>query len=152
MDLFSCYDTELSHTIQSKLGDHLDLVKRDSVSNVAMPQQKVSMAYDLLEQEPTIILKLGKSVTLKVLLCVIADLNLFLKPILEQLNFLVYFHLHDCAMFRKHLMSQMAEISTSSEHTPKATTITLALPGVGIQQSPCEANDRLLQVREVNVI
>lgn len=152
MDLLNCYDTELSHTIQSKLGNHLDLVKRGAVSNVDMPQQKVTIAYDLLEQEPTIILKLGKSVTLKILLNIIADLNLFLKPISEQLNFLVYFHLHDCAMFKRRLMSRMAEMSTYSEHTPKATTITLALPGVSIQQSSCEANDRLLQVREVYVI
>ena len=143
MDILSCYDVELSHIIQSKLDDHQVVIRRDSMINVAVPLQELSIPCNLLEQEPTIILGLGKSVTLKILLCLIDDLTLFLEQILEQLDFLVYFHLHNCAMFRRHLMSQMAEVSTYSERTPKRT---LALPVVSTQQSSCDANSKLLQV------
>ena len=147
MDLISCYDTELSRTIQFKLGDQLFLRRRDSVDGVHVPQQEIMIPYDLLEQEkPTIILMLGKSVTLKFLLCLRDDFNLFLKPILEQLDFLVYFHLHSCALFKRHLISQMAELSTYSEHTLKTTTITAALPVVSTKQSSCDATDKLIQV------
>lgn len=145
MDLLNCYDTELSHSIQSKLGDHLFLKRRDSISDVDFPQQEIQLPYNILEQETKIIFKMGKPVTLKLLLSIIGDLNAFLEPILEQLDFLVYFHLHNCAMFTRHLMSQMTVISTYSEYTPKATTVTLALPVVSTQQSSCDSNDKLLQ-------
>jgi len=107
------YGVKLTDSLQTKLDNHVVFTGRDYVYNTDDLQQEVDLPIDQLEHEPDITLRLNKLMTLKILLNIVYDLNLFLDPILEQLEFLVYFHLQRCAMFSKHLKSRIAKISTN---------------------------------------
>ena len=79
------------------------------------------------------------------------DLQLFLEPIFSQLEFLVYFHLHNCEMFSKHLKSQIAKLSTNSEPVEVSNVMTTMLSVVGTQQST-DSNEKLQQVGNVLIL
>ena len=146
MELLNSYGIKLSNTLQSKLNNHLVISRKDSVTNTNDLQQKISEPNSQLEQESKIHVRLYKSVTLEILVNLVDDLQSFLKPILEQIEFLVYFHLHDCTMFSRHLRSQIVEISAHSEQTGEVPAITLGLPAVSTKQTSSDADERLLQV------
>ena len=104
-----------------------------------------------LKQGPKIVLRLYKSMTMEVLEDIVKNLQSFLKPINEQLNFLVYFHLHKCKMFSRFLKNQIAELSAYSEQSGEVSTALLSLPTVSTRQSCSDTNKKLLQVTLVNV-
>ena len=84
--------------------------------------------------------------TLTMLKEIFNDLQLFLEPIASQLEFLVYFHMHNCEMFSKHLKSQMAVISSNLEQPVEESAAMLTLPTIDVQQSPTNSDEKLLQV------
>ena len=106
-------------------------------------QQRLNLSQ--LDLEPDMILLLKKSMTWKMLQEIFEDLQLFLQPIFSQLEFLVYFHLHNCEMFSKHLKSQIAKLSTNPEPDEVFNVISAILPAVGTQQST-DSDEKLQQV------
>ena len=146
MDILNSYGIKLSHTLQTKLDTHL--VLPGSVSGVTPDdvQQRLNQPNGQLELEPEMILILKKSMTWKILQEIFNDLQLFLEPIISQLEFLVYFHLHHSEMFGKHLKSQIAKLSASSEQPVETSAIMLTIPSVGTQHSSSDPDEKLLQV------
>ena len=109
----------MSNDLQTKLDDYLVLSKEgNSLINTDDLQQKLSQPSCYLEQKPKIVLKLQKSVTLKILIDIRKDLLSFLKPILELLDFFAYFHLHKCKIFIRYLNRQIDESEQSVEMLP----------------------------------
>ena len=96
------------------------------------------------------ILLLKQSMTWKMLNELLSDLQSFLKPIASQLEFLVYFHMHNCEMFSKHLKSQIAKIlAASSERPVNESSIVLMIPMADTQQSSTDPDEKLKQVMYV---
>ena len=140
--MFNFYGVKLSHTLQTKLDTHLVLPGRSSGINEDDVQQRLNQQNSQIE--PEMILLLKRSMTLKILKELVYDLQSFLEPIASQLEFLVYFHMHNCEIFREHLKSQMAAISSNLEQPVQESAAVLALPTV--QQSSANDDEKLLQV------
>jgi len=143
VDILNFYGIKLSYTLQTKLDNHLVLPGAGSLAIADDLQQRLNSQ---LELEPEMILMLKKSMTWKIIQEIFTDLKSFLKPIMAQLDFLVYFHLHNCEMFSKHLKSQIAKIAAPLEQPVEVSSIMLIIPTVSIQQSPTDCDEKLLQV------
>ena len=59
-------------------------------------------------------LSITKSVSLFNLKRILKDLTAFLKPIANQMDMLVFFHLHKSEIFEKHLLNELESIMTES--------------------------------------
>ena len=138
LEVLNFFDVKLSTTLQDKINEHLCPSMRDTDNLQQKPSQK--------EQKSEMILELQKPTTLKILIDIGEDLQSFLKPILEQLEFLVYFHLHKCKIFIRHLNDQIAKISAYSEQPSKVHATVVGLPMVSTLESS-DADEKLLQVR-----
>jgi len=149
VDILNSYGIRLSHTLQEKLETHLVLPGRSSGVTEDDVQQRLSPTNGQPELEPEPILMLRKSVTWKLMQEIFNDLQSFLMPIVSQLDFLVYFHLHHSEMFSKHLMSQFAKLSASSEQPIDVSMIPVTLPSVGTRQSSSDPDEKLQQVCNV---
>ena len=150
VDILNFYDIKLSHTLQTKLDTHLVLPGRSSGVTEDDVQQRLDQSNGQLELEPEMILLLKKSMTWKMLNELLSDLQSFLKPIASQLEFLVYFHMHNCEMFSKHLKSQIAKIlAASSERPVNESSIVLMIPMADTQQSSTDPDEKLKQVMYV---
>ena len=150
MEILNFYGIKLSHTLQTKLDTHLVLPGRSSGVTEDDVQQRLNQSNGQLELEPEMILLLKKSMTWKMLNELFSDLRLFLKPIESQLEFLVYFHMHNCEMFSKHLKSQIAKIlAASSERPVNQSSIMLTIPMADTQPSSTEPDEKLKQVMYV---
>lgn len=147
VELLSCYDVKLSSTLQAKLDSHLCISVRDTDNLQQEPCQPNGQA----EQKSKMNLDLKKPTTLKILIDIGEDIQSFLKPILEQLEFLVYFHLHKCKIFIRHLNSQIAEASAYSEQPSAVPATGVGLPAVSTIESS-DTNEDLLQVIAINCI
>ena len=108
-------------------------------------QQRLNQSCSQIELEPEMILLLKKSVSWKMLKEIFNDLQSFLLPIASRLEFLVYFHMHNCEMFSIHLKSQMAAISSNVGQLVQESAATLMLSTIAVQQSSSH-RDKLLQV------
>ena len=146
MEIFSSYGIRFSHTLQTKLDTHLVLPKGGPVVVTDDMQQILNQPNGQLELEPEMILRLKKSVTWKILQEIFTDLQLFLEPVMSHLEFLVYFHLHKCDIFNKHLKSQMDKLTANSEEPIELSAIKLAIPSVCTTQSSTNRDEKLLQV------
>ena len=151
VELLLDYGIQLSHSLRTKIVNHLVLSGRESISNTDNLQEELSQPNSQRKQGPKVILRLCKSMTLEVLENIVENLQSFLKPISEQLNFLVYFHLRKCKMFSRFLKNQIAELSAYSEQSGKVYTALLSLPTVSTQQPCSDTNKKLLQVTLVNL-
>ena len=146
MDILNSYGIKLSHTLQTKLDTHLVLPGSDSGVTPDDVQQRINQPNGQLELEPEMILMLKKSMSWQILQELFNDLQSFLEPIISQLEFLVYFHLHHSEMFSKHLKSQIAKLtSVSLEQPVDPSVITFTIPSVGTQSSS-DPDEKLLQV------
>ena len=151
MDILNSYGIRLSHTLQEKLETHLVLPGRSSGVTTDDVQQRLNQTNGQLELEPEMILMLKKSMTIKLIQEISDDLQLFLMPIVDHLNFLVYFHLHHSEMFNKHLMSQITKLSASSEQPIDPSMIAMTMPSVGTRQSSSDPDEKLQQVCNVRM-
>ena len=150
MEILNFYGIKLSHTLQTKLDTYLVLPGRSSGVTEDDVQQRLDQPNGQLELEPEMILLLKKSMTWKMLNELFSDLQSFLKPIESQLEFLVYFHMHNCEMFSKHLKSQIAKIlAASSERPVNESSIALMIPMADTQQSFTDPDEKLKQVMYV---
>ena len=148
MDVFNCYGVKLSHTLQTKLDTHLVLPGRSSKVTEDDVQQGLNQQTDQAKLKSDAVL-LKKSATLRVLEEIGNDLQSFLEPIASQLDFLVYFHMHNCEMFNKHLKSQMAAISNNLDQPVEESGAMLTLHTTDVQQSSANSDEKLLQVADV---
>ena len=149
VDMLNFYGIKLSHTLQSKLDTHLVLPGRSSGITEDDVQQRLNQSSSQIELEPEMILLLKKSMTWKILKEIFDDLQSFLEPIASQLEFLVYFHLHNCEMFSKHLKSQMAAIASNLDQPVQESAAMSTLPTIDVQQSSTNSEEKLLQVVDV---
>ena len=142
--MLSCYGIKFSHTLQAKLDTHLVLpdggpvIITDDMQQILHHQQ-----IGQTELEPEMILRLKKSVTLKILQEIFNDLQIFLEPLMSHLEFLAYFHLHNCEMFSKHLKLQMAKLAANSVESVEESAVKLTLSSVGTTELSTE---KLFQV------
>ena len=148
--ILNSYGIKLSYTLQTKLDTHLVLPGRSSGVTEDDVQQRLNQPNDQLELEPEMILLLKKSMTWKMLQELFNDLQSFLSPIASQLEFLVYFHMHNCEMFSKHLKSQIAKISAANSDRPvDESSIMLMIPMADTQQLSTDPDEKLKQVMYV---
>ena len=141
VDILNFYGIKLSCTLQTKLDSYLVLPRRSLEVTKDDVQQRPNQPND----QPEMILLLKKSATWKMLKELFNDLQSFLLPIASQLEFLVYFHMHNCEMFSIHLKSQMATISSNVGQLVQESAATLTLSTIAVQQSSSHS-DKLLQV------
>ena len=149
VEMFNFYGVNMSNILQTKLDTHLVLPGRSSGITEDDVQQRLNQSNSQIELEPEMILLLKKSMTLRMLKEIFNDLQSFLEPIASQLDFLVYFHLHNCEMFSKHLKSQMAVISSNLEQPVQESAVVLTLPTIDVQQSSTNDDEKLLQVADI---
>jgi len=90
------------------LDTHLIVPGEDTVAPDNLQQTLHEIHHQVEFQQ---ILHMKKSMTCDVLVNLYAELRLSIKPILNYLDFLVYFHLHNCELFNKYLNQQKATVS-----------------------------------------
>ena len=147
VEILNFYGIKLSHTLQTKLDTHLVLPGRSSGVTEDDMQQRLNQSNGQIELEPEMILLLRKSMTWRILQELFNDFQLFLVPIASQLEFLVYFHMHNCEMFSKHLKSQIAKISAANAERPvDESSIIVRMPTISTQQSSTDPDEKLQQV------
>ena len=147
VEILNFYGIKLSHTLQTKLDTHLVLPGRSSGVTEDDMQQRLNQSNGQIELEPEMILLLRKSMTRRILQELFNDLQSFLLPIASQLEFLVYFHMHNCEMFSKHLKSQIAKISAANAERPvDESSIIVRMPTISTQQSSTDPDEKLQQV------
>ena len=150
VEILNFYGIKLSHTLQTELDTHLVLPGRSLGVTEDDIQQRLNQSNGQLELEPEMILLLKKSMTWKMLQELFNDLQSFLLPIASQLEFLVYFHMHNCEMFSKHLKSQIAKISAANSDQPvDVSSIILTMPTIYTQPSSTDPDEKLKQVTYV---
>lgn len=144
--MLSCYGVELNDALQTKIDNHLVLSERDVVHSKGDLQRMISQPNDYFGKEPKIILRLSKSMTFKILVDIVNEIQSFLKPISNQLDFLVYFYLCKCEMFSRHLQNHIAKISDCSEKSVEWPTfkVTMVLPSVSTPRQPSSDTDKKL--------
>lgn len=143
MEILNYYGVKLSHALQTMLDTHLNLPESSTIDDM---QWILNQPSGQLELKPEIVLMLKKSLTLKILQQIYDDLQLVLEPIMTQLEFLVYFHLNNCEMFKEYLKSQIAKISTNSEQPAEESAIVLSVSPDVTAQSDTNPDDKILQV------
>ena len=125
MEVLWSYDVRFSPDIQTMVDDHLILPGISSVTTSMDVQQRLNQPYGELELDPEMILIFRKSMTWNVLRELFGKLQVFLKPILPYLDFLVYFYLHDSEMFTKQLLFQRNKLSGSQGDGDASVTVNL---------------------------
>jgi len=107
--LLRIYGLKINHAVQKRLETYLVVPgeghKADDVQQTISEMQH--------EVEFQVVLKLKTSATCKVMVELYADLRSSIKPILNYLDFLEYFHLHSCELFNKYLKHQVDKLCFS---------------------------------------
>ena len=138
MELLSEYDIRLSPALQTMLDAHLILPGVNSAISAKDVQQRLNQPNCQLELDPEMILIFRKSMTLKVLQTIFCDLKLLLKPLLPQLDFLVYFHLHNSEMFHKQLLCGLNKVPPSVPVMETSSIMSLAADVEQLSTDPAE--------------
>ena len=141
--MLNYYGLRLDHSIQVKLDAHVILPRSVSAVDPSEIQQGLNQLDGQLDLEPDMTIMLRKSTTLKVLRELNLDLQNYLNPICTQLEFLAYFHLHNCEMFIRYLKNQVDNFS-SLEITVDNDKVLLAFPS---HPESSKADKKLNQVR-----
>ena len=149
VELLSSYDIRFSPTIQTMLDTHLILPGVNSVVTKKEVQQRLNLTGGQLELDPEMILIFRKSMTWKVLHEIFNGLQFFLEPLLPQLDFLVYFHLHNSEMFNKQLLFQINKVLPSFQQSMDASS-SMNLT-VDMQQSPADPAKKLKEVTDITI-
>ena len=138
------YGLKINQSLQTLLDTHLVVPGEDASGRKADDlQQTLNEMYHHMEFQP--LLQLKTSATCKVVVELYAQLRSFVKPILKYLDFLVYFHLHNCELFNKYLKHQMATVfSSNSIVNPSA--IEVMMDG---QSSVDKPDEKFVQVHIV---
>jgi len=150
MEMLNTYGVKFSNTILTMLEAYVVLPGVGSSVYASDVQLKLNQSCSEIQLEPEWILSLRKSVTWKILLRLLDDLQSFLDPIWDQLNFFVYFHLYNCEVFSKYLKYQMTMTSTSKiPRDIPAVKIYLPLTD---QESTKDTDEKVLQVNHLTIV
>ena len=157
VELLSYYGIKFSHTLQAKLDTHLILPEGGPVI-ITDNMQQIILHHQLIDQtelKAEMTLRFKKSMTWKILQEIFNDLQIFLGPLMSHLEFLAYFHLHNCEMFSKHLKNQMAKLAEEPAEEPaEESAIKLILPSVGTTELFTEKlfTEKVFQVSNVQYV
>ena len=143
MEVLWSYDVRFSPDIQTMVDDHLILPGLSSVTTSMDVQQRLNQPCGELELDPEMILIFRKSMTWNVLRELFDKLQVFLKPILPYLDFLVYFHLHNSEMFNKQLFFRKNKLSGSQGDGDASVTVNLT---ADIDSSSTDHTEKLMEV------
>ena len=141
MEILNCYGVRLSNNLQVLLHKYVVLPGEKYPNDV---QQKLSQSDYQVDLKPEDILLLRTSTTVQVLQELHCGLEDFLRPFLSNIEFLVYFHLHNCKLFCNFLNCQIAKMSMTLFPTELFSTKTFLL--TTNKQSNIELHDRVIQV------
>ena len=137
------YDIKLSPTIQTLLDTHIILPGMHCNATIKDTQQRLNLYESQLELDAEMILIFRKSMTWKVLQETLDKLQVFLEPILQDLDFLVYFYLHHSEIFDKHLRYRINKVSVYSQRPMDASTMNYT---VDLQQLSTDPAEKLKKV------
>ena len=146
VDILLFYGIRLDHAIQAHLDKHIILPGRGTTVDETEIQQRLNQPNGQLDLEPEMIIMLRKSTTLKLLRQMELELQNFLYPILNKLEFLVYFHLHNCEMFSKYLKSQIAKLSAPDDVIDEDDIIVVLPSATTVKRQVLDPHDQLEQV------
>jgi len=113
IEMLDMYKVKLNHTLQKMIRTYLILPGEDSLACSDELQQNLIQAHRQLKVEPETVLLLKRPVTMKILIKLVIELKIFIKPILSKVDFFVYFTLHNCDVFSKYLNYQLDMMSAS---------------------------------------
>lgn len=105
----------MDDSIQRTLDEHV-LLESDDLVNADCDKIQNSLAaisHDQCSTDVKCSILFKESMTLTVLKRFLNELQIFLQPLSEFLQFLAYFHFHSCEIFSKHLKEKSIPI----EHT-----------------------------------
>ena len=142
--MLDVYGVKLNHTLHEMIKSFAILPGDDSLVGTDDIQQNIIQVHHQLEVEQEAVVLLRQSVTLKILIELLSSLQTFLEPILNKLEFFIYFHLHDCKIFNKYLKYQIATLS-SSQCPLELSDIQLTVISDQNQQY-AEPNEKIAQV------
>ena len=145
MEILSCYDVQLTPALKEMLDQYIVLPgESPSVATKILQQKLSSQIHCSLDSK--YILSLKMSTTWKILKKLCHSLEEFLKPFSENLEFLVYFHLHKCEMFKDYLKCQLTEKSNAQSPQEESfpNKVLLSMP---MKQSSVDFSERVTQVR-----
>ena len=145
MEMLNSYGVKFSHTILKMVESYVVLPGVGSSVYASDVQLKLNQSCSEIELDPELILSLRKSVTLKLLLKLFTELESFLDPIWDQLNFFVYFYLYNCEVFSKYLKYQMVTTSTSKVPV-NVSSNKVFISITGRQESTKDADEKISQV------
>jgi len=139
--LLSEYGLRVNNTLQKMLDTHLVVLGEDTLSYKADDLQL--MLHEIHHQvEFQQILHMKKSMTFKILVELYAELRSCVKPIMNYLDFLVYFYLHNCELFNKYLNHQISTLSASKSIVDSSTVEVIE----GGQLSEGKVDEKFVQV------
>ena len=145
MEMLNSYGVKFNQNISTMLESCVVLPGVGSSIYASDVQQKLNQTCSEIELEPELILSLKKSVTWKKLLTLFTDLESFLSPIWDHLDFFVYFYLNNGEVFSKYLKYQMAFVSTS--RTPVDKSSKMFFPS-SRQDFMKDFDEKVIQVRK----
>ena len=123
MEILSCYDIQLDPAVKDMLDRYVALPGEFQSADTDNLQQKLSsQLHCQIKLDPKYILSLQVSTTWKILLELYQLLKEFLKPFSNNLEFLVYFNLHQCEMFNDYLKCQLTELSNAQSCVEEQST------------------------------
>ena len=117
MEILHSYDLKLDPTIQNLLDTHIILPEMNYHVTTTDTQQILNLHDSQLELDPEMILIFRKSMTWKVLQEISQKMQLFVNPIWQELDFLVYFYLRKSKIFNNHLQYQINKVSVCAQET-----------------------------------
>jgi len=141
MEMLNTYGVKFSNTILTMLETYVVLPGVDSSVYASDVQLKLNQSCSEIQLEP---LSLRKSVTWEILFRLLTELDSFLDPIQNQLNFFVYFHMYNCEVFSKYLKYQMTMRSTSK--IPRDIPVVKIYLPLTDQESTKDTDEKMLQV------
>lgn len=143
MEVLHLYDIKFEPTIQNLLDTHIILPRMNCDFTTEDAQQRLNLHDSQLDLDPEAILIFRKSVTWKVLQEILQKMQLFLKPVLKEVDFLVYFYLHKSEIFHKHLLYRINELSVCAQKTMDTSTLNFSF---GFQQLSTDPTKKLKEV------
>ena len=117
VEILHSYDIKLDPTIQNLLDTHIILPGMNYHVTTTDTQQILNLHDSQLKLDSEMILIFRKSMTWKVLQEISEKMKLFLNPIWQELDFLVYFYLRKSEIFNKHLQYQINKVSVCAQET-----------------------------------
>ena len=117
--LLAHYGVSLPLHLQEVISKHVLFPGEDKPLVGQLLHNKLPIGNGMFQPSHEIALNLTRAITLRKLLELIQDIMTLLQGILENLDFLVFFHLQQSEIFEKHLMKYLEDATTVVATTEK---------------------------------